>query len=144
MKYQQFALVVLIAVIFSINCIDGQGQGDKSAKDHFQIWKLNHGKKYDNETHEAKKFQIWSKHKKNIDDHNSRFSQGLETYTKELHQHHDKTIEEFKKAFTGAIPPIGGKRDVTIIRSRAALPTSVNLTNLLPPVKDQGQCGLNI
>ena len=141
MKYQQIALICLIVVICSVNGMDGEARADKSAKGIFQSWKDKHGKHYDNETHEEKKFAIWLNHKNDIDAHNSRFAKGLETYSQELNQNHDKTVEEFLKAFTGAVAPRNGKRDATIISSRAALPASVDLRNILPPIKNQGQCG---
>ena len=142
MKYQQIALICLIVVIYSVNGMDGEARADKSAKGIFQSWKDKHGKRYDNETHEEKKFAIWLNHKNDIDAHNSRFAKGLETYSQELNQNHDKTVEEFLKAFTGAVAPKNGKRDATVISSRAALPASVDLRNQFPPFKDQGQWGL--
>jgi hypothetical protein len=150
MKNLNVFLLVVVTFICSVNCMDVQGRADKSekemlqaAKNIFQVWKTTHGKRYDNQTQEEKKFQIWFNNKKNIDDHNTRFVQGLETYTKELHKHHDKTMKEFLASSTGAKPPKNiNKRDTSIIPiSRQNLPTSVNHTNLLPPVKDQGSCG---
>lgn len=150
MNNLNFILLVVVTFICSVNCMNGKERADKSekemfqaAKNTFQVWKQTHGKRYDNETQEDQKFKIWFNNKRKIDDHNTRFAQGLETYTKELHKHHDKTMKEFLASSTGAKPPTNvNKRDTSIIPvSRQNLPTSVNHTNLLPPVKDQGSCG---
>ena len=137
-------IIVLVTFMCAINCTNiSEKEMLEEAKQIFQEWKVKHGKNYVDETDEEKKFQIWFNHKKTIDAHNTRFAQGLETYTKELHKHHDKTMKEFLASSTGAKPPTNvNKRDTSIIPvSRQNLPTSVNHTNLLPPVKDQGSCG---
>jgi hypothetical protein len=143
-------LLVVVTFICSVNCMDVQGRADKSekemlqaAKNSFHLWKQTHGKRYNNETQENQKFKIWFSNKIKIDDHNTRFAQSLKTYTKELQKHHDKTMKEFLASSTGAKPQKNlNKRDTSIIPvSRQNLPTSVNHTNRLPPVKDQGQCG---
>ena len=145
MKNVNVLLLVVATFICSTNCMEkSEKEMFQAAKNMFQTWKAKNGKRYDNETQEEKRFQIWFNNKKNIDEHNTRFAKGLETYTKELHKHHDKTIKEFLALSTGAKPPTTRnmeKIDTNIIVSRQNLPTSVNHTNLLPPVKDQGQCG---
>ena len=40
----QIALICLIVVICSVNGMDDEGRGDKSAKGIFQSWKDKHGK----------------------------------------------------------------------------------------------------
>jgi cathepsin L len=146
MKYLHFSfIVVVVTFMCAINCLDNlQNEMLEEAKNIFQEWKEKHHKNYLDETDEEKKFQIWLDHKKNIDAHNTRFSQGLETYTMGLHQYHDMTSKEFLALHTGANRPNiknMSTRDTINIISNASLPSSVNYINLLPPIKNQGRCG---
>ena len=66
-------LLVVVTFICPINCMDGQGRAGNSekemlqaAKNTFQMWKQTHGKRYDNETQEDQKFQVWFNNKKKL------------------------------------------------------------------------------
>ena len=138
-------IIVLVTFMCAINCTNiSEKEMLEEAKQIFQEWKVKHGKNYVDETDEEKKFQIWFNHKKTIDAHNTRFAQGLETYTMGLHQYHDMTSQEFLATHTGTNRPDMTNmptRDTIFIMSNASLPSSVNYVNQLPPIKSQGSCG---
>lgn len=69
-----------------------------------QAWidfKRQHKKVFSSATGEDKRKDIFLAHKKEVEEHNERFQQGLETYEKALYSTADLSEEEFNLRFAG-------------------------------------------
>jgi C1A family cysteine protease len=110
----------------------------------FQSFKLKYDKTYKNHAEETKRFNIFSDNLRSIEEHNARFDQGLETYTKGVNQFADMTLEEFKALLTVS----SAKRPqftngTKYVKNEVNIPDFVDWRSQgqVTGVKNQGACG---
>lgn len=111
----------------------------------FNIWRYQHGKRYQNASATDAAIQNFSRNKRIIDSHNELYRQGLTTFERGLWQHSDKSAEEKSKFLLGlAVPP-----SVRFISPNiSSFPTGPatfdwNKLGLVGPVEDQGSFDAN-
>ena len=99
----------------------------------------------------TKSFATWCSRKLEVNNHNVRFAQGLETYQKGLNEFSDIPTKEFISKYTGAKLPgngrmLGEQESEMLFSSQSVgrqLPPSVDwrTKGAVTPVKNQGSCG---
>ncbi|CAO1330545.1 unnamed protein product [Diamesa hyperborea] len=94
-----FAIVlsVLVAVVMC------EKNNTETEADKWTAYKAHHEKQYDG-VEDAKRFEIYQRSVAEVEAHNKKHAEGLETYTKALNQFSDWTPEE-SAAFQGVIQP---------------------------------------
>jgi C1A family cysteine protease len=135
--------------------IDGKASsnGDFSNK-RYRLW-FNLGEKINYSIQQiffkTKSFTTWCSRKLDVNNHNIRFAQGLETYQKGINKFSDIPAKEFLEKYTGAKLPVKGRMldeqesEMLFSSKRVGrqLPTSFDWRSrgAVTPVKDQGACG---
>ncbi|XP_050297287.1 cystein proteinase inhibitor protein salarin isoform X2 [Anthonomus grandis grandis] len=71
--------------------------GPINAQEEWSKWKAEHGKSYESEEEEQKRFKIFESNVNEIAEHNRKFQDGQETYSKGLNHMADLTPEEVPK-----------------------------------------------
>ncbi|KAL1509143.1 hypothetical protein ABEB36_003928 [Hypothenemus hampei] len=109
----------------------------------FQAFKAEHGKSYQNQVEETARYNIFLNNVREIEEHNARYEQGLETYTKAINQFSDWTQEEFKSYLTLHAKPAAPENTTEYIKTGVEVPSSIDwrTQGYVTGVKNQGQCG---
>jgi len=127
--------VVLAAVICAANAL--------SLDHQFNLFKIQHAKKYNTAVEHEKRKAIFADNMKTIAKHNAEEALGLHTFTMGVNKFADMTHEEFVAAFTAPKKTFAThpKRVATAVTSD--LPDTVDwrTEGYVTPIKDQGQCG---
>ncbi|XP_050499586.1 cathepsin L-like proteinase isoform X3 [Diabrotica virgifera virgifera] len=126
-----FAVIILSASALSLN-------------DHWENFKVKHGKAYKNPIEERVRFSVFQSNLKLINEHNAKYEQGLVGYTMAINQFADITPEEFKAKLgmqAKNIPNI--KKTPHVQDVNAEVPDSIDWRQkgAVLGVKDQGDCG---
>ena len=132
-------LGVLALVVLSLADKDDQAWED---------FKAQHKRSFSDPNQEKARKGIFLANANEVNQHNSRFAKGLESYEKGINQFSDYTYDEFSKIFNGATNVVKnspkGRDVVDTLRGEARqLPASVDLRNtgFVGPIKNQGTCG---
>jgi C1A family cysteine protease len=116
----------------------------KAEKKVFRKWMKKHRKDYKSSEEELIALEKWLVNKKIIDEHNKLHDSGKVSYRLNLNPYSDLTGDEWKKTMTGLTiksdSKIRNKRELTKADFPAG-PASVNWTEQVGPVENQGACG---
>ncbi|XP_072378111.1 cathepsin L-like proteinase [Diabrotica undecimpunctata] len=124
------------AIILSVSAL--------SLNEHWESFKVKHGKVYKNPIEERVRFSVFQSNLKLINEHNAKYEQGLVGYTMGVNQFADMTPEEFKAKLGMQAknrPKINKTRHVQNVN--AEVPDSIDWRqkSAVLEVKDQGNCG---
>ncbi|ENN80696.1 hypothetical protein HUJ04_011681 [Dendroctonus ponderosae] len=112
-------------------------------QDAFQAFKLKQNKTYKTPVEETTRYGIFQAKLLEIEEHNSRFEQGLETYKKGVNKFSDWTQDEFN-AYLGLHPkPAKLGKGIPYVKTGVSVPASVDwrTEGYVTGVKNQGDCG---
>lgn len=108
--------------------------------DSFEVWRLEHGKKYSSVEEYLFRAKIFENNLQKITTHN----QGSAKWSMGVNAFADMTTEEFKARYVGGLKPNANKINVAAkFDATIGSPSSVDWRNrgAVTPVKNQGQCG---
>merc|ERR1711953_286875 len=77
----------------------------------FETWKLQHNKNYQTLSSESKHYQTFTDNRNFVNNHNDRYSNGLESYHVKLNKFADLTNEEFAEKYLTARKTISREED---------------------------------
>ncbi|XP_072378113.1 cathepsin L-like proteinase [Diabrotica undecimpunctata] len=129
-------LIAFAAIILSTSAL--------SLNEYWDNFKVKHGKVYKNPIEERVHFSVFLSNLKLINEHNSKYEQGLVGYTMGVNQFADMTPEEFKAKLgmqAKNIPNI--EKSLHVQDVNAEVPDSIDWRQkgAVLGVKDQGNCG---
>ncbi|KAJ8959298.1 hypothetical protein NQ318_021984 [Aromia moschata] len=87
---------IAVIFVFVIVCAMANPLPSK-LEDQWRDFKTKHGKKYESDEEEARRFEIFKEAVAKIEEHNKKYEEGKVTYTMGINQFADLTQEEFKK-----------------------------------------------
>lgn len=101
---------------------------------------MKFNKNYASASEHQARYEAFKSNLVDIEEHNIRYEQGLETWYKAVNQFTDMTPEEFKKLLSAAPPKMN---TTNIHKSTIAIPDSIDWRNQgrVTGVKNQGGCG---
>jgi len=143
---KSFLLVLLSAL--GLSATAGQVLDQNMIRNHFNEWKLKHGKSY--ATHEEDhRFGVFMRNLEMILEHNIKHTMGETSFTMELNGHADLSFEEWKNtklSFKATPAPStstvkAGMHFAPLIRGVSPDSVDWRAKGAVTPVKDQGQCG---
>jgi len=112
----------------------------------WDLFKNSFNKKYENTNVESMRYGIFKKNIVQIEQHNLRYNQGHESYTKGINQFSDLTEEEIRRTYLGykagsKFNETGSARLHQRIGTRVPASIDWRTKGVVTPVKDQGSCG---
>ena len=118
------------------------------AQSDWSDFKAANRKAYNGEE-DARRKAVWQSNIDEINAHNDRARQGLETYTKAVNKYSDMTFEEFSQIYLSARPEknltnVPGARERGFAaKATVSIPASLDLRNTgyVGAIKNQGSCG---
>ncbi|XP_030746899.1 cathepsin L-like proteinase [Sitophilus oryzae] len=97
-----FNIVSILSLIFFVNVLSASQMTDK---EEWTLFKSTHGKNYQTEEEEQRRFQIFQDNFKKIKEHNEKYERGETTYTMGINKFADLTPEEFKAIYGRGVLP---------------------------------------
>jgi len=111
----------------------------------WQLFKSVHGKTYSSAAEEALRMQIFLEKVDNIQQHNTRYEAGEESFTMAVNKFSDMLTSEVNARLNGFNPPANTEATATFVAldSNAPLPDTVDwrTEGIVTPVKDIENCG---
>jgi len=110
----------------------------------FETFKARFGKTYKSQFEEKYRLGVFEKNLELIKEHNQKFEQGKTTFTLAVNQFADLTAEEHQKQNNNLIPRASNyvSKNVYVPSGKVGAATvDWRDSDIVTPVKDQGQCG---
>lgn len=118
-----------------------------SASSDQELWakfKQEHGKIYRSLREEKLRFEIFKSTLRTIEQHNSKYENGEESWYMGINQFTDMNDEEFEETYLKTIPPTVTKSDEQfVLPLDVSVPDSIDWRDksVVQSVKNQGSCG---
>uniref|UniRef100_A0A6P7HAA3 Cathepsin L1-like n=1 Tax=Diabrotica virgifera virgifera TaxID=50390 RepID=A0A6P7HAA3_DIAVI len=133
-------LLIFLVCIVAVNCLNDTK--------HWNDFKVKFEKSYGDQNEESQRFEIFQGKLREIEEHNARFNNGEETYTKGINQFSDMTHEEYIEmlSYSKELRPARSQHVTLRTFPREALadlPDFVDWRekNVVTEVKNQEACG---
>merc|ERR1712062_677914 len=136
---QGFYLLLLVATVALSAKIPQQSQ--------WEDFKIKFGKSYRSLSHEAERRNIFMSTLNEIEEHNALYEQGLSTYFQGVNFYSDWTWDEFQNTILMETRVFENKTHTDVrdsklkMKLKSTAPDSKDWTDIMCPVKNQGQCG---
>ncbi|EDW00889.1 cathepsin L [Drosophila grimshawi] len=135
------AVIALLAFVGYVQAVFYSG----ALQNEWDIYKVNHDKRYGSEDEELLRKLIFYDHKRMIDTHNERYAAGKETYEMGVNQFTDMLSSEFESAMLGSLNITDIASDIDIIYEapkNLEIPKSIDWRDkgAVTGVKDQLKC----